>query len=134
MSVITSQFIATVWTSHTESKFVMNHWLIVAFKLITVFKMCCNHILLYDVLVFRKYSDMMVWVVARNRGGEWKDKQCFEWWLETGMGNGKKNHVFILCRTFSCAVQGNWHLTYWAGGFEQWHILCTHLMSICTRY
>jgi len=50
--------------------------------------------------------------VDRNRGGEWKEKQWFEWWIETGVGNGKKNNGFSLCRTFSCAVQENWHLTY----------------------
>jgi len=33
----------------------------------------------------------VVWVVERNRGGEWKEKQYFEWWRETGVGNGKKN-------------------------------------------
>ena len=31
-------------------------------------------------------------MMARNRGWEWKEKQWFEWWLETGVGNGKKNN------------------------------------------
>jgi len=57
--------------------------------------------------------------VARNRGGEWKEKEWFEWWLETGVGNGKKKSGFSICRTFSSALQENWHLTYWAVGFEQ---------------
>ena len=30
-------------------------------------------------------------MVAGNRSGEWKEKQWFEWWLEAGVGNGKKN-------------------------------------------
>jgi len=51
-------------------------------------------------------------VVDRNRSGEWKDKQWFEWWIETGVGNGKENNGFSLCRTFSSIVQENWHLTY----------------------
>ena len=78
MSVITSYFIATVWTSHIYSKFLMNHSLLLAFKLITIFKICCTHILFSDVLVFRKYSDVMLWLVARKRGGEWREKQWFQ--------------------------------------------------------
>ena len=34
-------------------------------------------------------------MVDRNRGGEWEGKQWFEWWIETGVGNGKKTMVSV---------------------------------------
>ena len=34
----------------------------------------------------------VVWVLARNRGAEWKEKLCFEWRIDTGVGNGKENN------------------------------------------